>query len=366
MVTEDEDTNPPHNEEGTSNIHEKNSEIYSSSSTTDKGDIHNDTSILRLLSETISQQCSVSLNNISVPEFSGLPNEDVHSFLKKFKTSTIGLSVELKCQSLRKALKGTAEIWAKCHIKEDILSANWKTIKNKLISRFSDPDRAQNCRRRLNKMTFKDSESTLLGYTEAFIDCYNRAYPGHKPEDAIHAIELNLPTKIIGHLNQLDHDWNEYTDLSQLYSLIRKLETKILPYETKVETPAPSIVDAVQKMLKEFRDEVVKQKEESQPEVAQIALLDQRNWRNNSSAHQCRLRDDSKRHNNEYHQSGDLSVKKPRLSGDEIDKPGRNKDDKISYLIERYRTKFGNVPGGCFICGQPHWKRHCPLRADLN
>lgn len=255
-----------------------NNEDIRAKSQSDKRFLHNETSILKLLSDTMSQQYSVSLNNLTVPEFSGLPREDVHSFLGKFKSSTIGLTPELKCQSLLKALKGIAKIWSKSNIKEDIQQANWKSIKDKIIARFGEPDRVQNYRRRLNRMTYKESESTLLVYVEAFIDCYSKAYTDHKPEDAIQAIELNLPTKIIGHLNQMDDHWNEYKDLTKFYNIIAKLETKILPYDTREVAQPSNIVDAVQKMLIEFRNDVFKQNE-PKAEVAQIALLDQRNCR---------------------------------------------------------------------------------------
>lgn len=42
-----------------------------------------------------------------------------------------------------------------------------------------------------------------------------------------------------------------------------------------------------------------------------------------------------------------------------------NRSDKLSLLIEKYENRFGIPHGGCFLCGGPHFKRHCPLRSDL-
>lgn len=59
-----------------------------------------------------------NMNLIEVPEFKGVPNEDIDEFLCEFKRVTSSFSAEQKCNALKRALRGDAERFAKTYMKE--------------------------------------------------------------------------------------------------------------------------------------------------------------------------------------------------------------------------------------------------------
>lgn len=223
----------------------------------------NDTSLYKLFGDTLSQHHSaMSLINLKTPEFFGKPNENVYSFLKRFKASVFGLPDDVRCQALRKALRETARDWSKRELRQEILSGDWKNAKRKLIQRFGEPDRTLHYRRELSKMSFNETNSTLIGYIEGFITCYIKANPNHEYIDAIKALEFNLPPHIIRHLNLIDDKWPSYDNIKKLSELVTRLETKILPFQSKQGAQSTDIVVEVEKrvqsLLVKFQQDFLK------------------------------------------------------------------------------------------------------------
>lgn len=337
-----------------------------------------DPSLYKLLSETISQHYSSSINSINVPEFSGLPKEDLHRFLDKFKGATIGLSDELRCQALKKSLQGTAKIWAKSHIKELINQGNWKTIKDLLVDRFGEPDRTLQYRIKLNRMCYNEAEITLQGYVEAFVACYKKAYVDHNEIDAIQTLQVNLPPRIIGHLNYLDDKWTEYQKLDDLYKLIKKLETKILPYEIKPSSNQDQLSETIQNALKEFRDSVTELKKArsaitEKPDKKEIALLERRDSPNGKPWTQHYQQNSSpykRNYNNRqiytsprrFGSSSPNPTKRVKFQDDLVssDMEGSSVQHKQQELDKLYVANYGKPPRPCDLCGGMHFHRHCP------
>lgn len=233
---------------------------------------------LQKLSGSINQQAAASINSISVPEFKGLPEEDVYEFIKRFKMATLTLSDEYRCLALNKALRGAALIWAKANIKHLIVAADWSTIKKALYERFGAPDRVLRHREKLVNLKFIEGQSTLIAYIESYIDLYRKAYDEYKDADVILSLRLNLPPKIVGGLNSLNDRWTELRSLSQFLDLIKRYETKILPYEPKVDQNGNSLTkETLYSMFKELRgainEDLKKYKEEIKPEAQALAVL---------------------------------------------------------------------------------------------
>lgn len=212
---------------------------------------------LQQLSTSINQQAAASINAIDVPEFSGLPNEDVYDFVKRFKMATLTLSDDYRCLSLNKALRGAALVWAKASIKKLIIEANWQAIKAALYDRFGSSDRALMYRDKLAKLRFLEGQSTLIAYIELYLATYKKAFKTHQHSDVILSLRLNLPDKIVRGLNSLNDSWCELTELPKFVELVKRYESKVLPYENRVDTSENSLTkETLYSMFKELREAI--------------------------------------------------------------------------------------------------------------
>lgn len=233
---------------------------------------------LQKLSASINQQAAASINSIIVPEFRGLPEEDLDDFLKRFKMATLTLSDEYRCLALNKALKGAALIWAKANVKELITTANWSAIKTALYDRFGSPDRILRYREKLARLKFIEGESTLMSYIESYAAIYRKAYKEYKDAELILSLRLNFPDKIVRGLNGLNDSWTEIQTMKDFMELIKRYELKILPYETKTDSDGNSLTkENILSMFNEFRDaineDLKKQKESLKPEIEALAAI---------------------------------------------------------------------------------------------
>lgn len=342
------------------------------------------------LSETLDRYTASTLSSVVIPEFAGLPTEDVFAFLKRFKIATLTFSEELKCLALNKAFVGSAHTWSKANIKNLILSSDWGQIKKKIIKRFAPPDREPRYQEKLNKMRYESVRGTLISYIEEYVDTYKKAYGKVYDQDVIKSLSLNLPPNIIKHLNTLSDDWQQLSTLNPLYALIRRIEYKILPYEPK------EIEEKIAKLLKELKQSFEVQKEKTENNIVEklekteaVAALGRLNnynqqskeadnfGNNNYSPYQ---RDSNHRYrpNRQYggsrgwqqrnHQYWQNDTRNQRVY-----MPDRNRGQYQRLLPHTgqtdiksaYIAKYGKPPSPCLICDGEHFRRHCPYN-DLN
>lgn len=360
---------------------------------------------LNKLSDSLTQQATASINNLIVPEFRGLPDEDVCEFLARFKMATLTLPSNHRCIALNKALKGAAMVWAKSNIKTLMNSCDWKSIKTKMIERFDHPDRKLRYRERLSKLKFDRETSTLMSYVELFLELHNKAFGLKKSTnqeitDAVQALRINLPDQIVKGLNTLEDKWTEYKNSEELINLIRRYELKIMPYESKYEQSGPTLTkNELVDMLKELRDQVrsdmEKQKEELTVQTKALATMvsqpSQPSQTSNQAQQSTKREFNSFNPNQSYRRSYRNQYqfnrfKRPRFepkdNPKQIESSGRkdtsNVDNKVEdhrnvsstpneerdMLIAAYTAKFGQPPSTCELCQGAHHRKHCPLLVD--
>lgn len=335
-----------------------------------------DDSILKL-GESIDKYAASAISTVPIPQFKGLPNEDIHEFLSQFKLATIMFTDEVRCLAIYKALAGSAHTWAKENIKVLIKDGNWKAIKKLLIERFSGLDQQLRYQKKLLKMNFDSSKSSLLSYIEEFVCVYRKAHTQAKDCDIIKSLSLNLPPQIIKHLNLLSDLWTSLDDLKQIYTLVRRLEEKILPYEDAEAKRDKANLADVKMMLKELQESQKKlleaqnspKKDSSVEAVAAIGKISppkQPNERvtpygqqNSGSYRPNRGRYRGYYNGNNFgRQVVPQSQFKPMLPNS--DEPSKNKTQKHEELKAAYEAIHGKIPGPCYHCGGDHFNVHCP------
>lgn len=337
-----------------------------------------DESILKL-GESIDKYAASALSNVSIPEFKGLPDEDVYEFLSRFKIATIMFTDDTRCLAIYKALSGSAHTWAKQNIKELVKAGKWKDIKKLLVARFSGLDHQLRHQKRLMKMKFDPTKSSLLSYIEEFACAYKKAYTDAKDSDIIKSLSLNLPPKIIRHLNILSDSWTDLDDLKDLYGVARRLEEKILPYELAEESKERASLSELTKMLKEMQETHKKILESHQTSkevqvveavaaIGKVSPPKQPTDRQlpyppkyNNNYRPGRGRYKSYYNNVDSHQSGHPTDQKRLLPSDPVDQTNKN-DMSYKDLFAVYEAKYGKLPGPCYYCEGQHFNTHCPLR----
>lgn len=346
---------------------------------------------LNKLSETLNQYTASTLSSISIPEFKGLPNEDVFDFLQRFKLATLTFSDELRCLALNRALNGSARIWAKANIKESINSGDWKATKKAIVERFAAPNQELRHQEKLIKMRFDPSAGTLISYIEEYADCFRKARLLSSDKDIISSLNFNLPAHIIRHLNVLSDDWTNFDTLSDLYKLIKRLEGKILPYEQKPDAEEEKVnMATLSKLLKEmqesFQEQCAKKIDQETKAIKEEAVAAIGRYNNYDRRQQdSRSQEPSQQHDQGFYQS------RGNYRGRNFDPNYRNRNGPRNYanapypmitqtgnstiapsyskskenLKAAYLAKHGKPPAPCTYCGEEHFHRHCPYR-DLN
>lgn len=348
-----------------------------------------DSTILKL-AESMNQYTASALTAIQVPEFKGLPNEDVHEFLKKFKVATLILNDEMKCLALQKALTGAAHNWAKNTIKILLSSGEWRAVKKALVERFEGPDRQSRYHERLEKLKFDPVEETLLSFVEKFTDCYRRAFKDPNDEAIITGLKLKLPSKVQRALNILNDEWTSLKTMDEVYKLVRRAESRILPFDDEPQEEDKLTASTMAKLLADFKKSLVQQNivEKPKPTVEGPVLAAIRldaNARNNASnqvvnnsdqpaatanqIYQPRLRGYGRREplgqyksNQDRRQAG---YPYPAKGPNEKQGFRFNDTSKSQELRNAYYQRYGQPPGPCQLCSGDHYNRHCPL-VNLN
>jgi len=342
---------------------------------------------LRSLNDTLNRYTASALSTVPIPEFRGLPGEDVHDFLQRFKLATLTFSDELRCLALNKALVKAARTWAKSNIKGAIQTGDWKAAKKAIVNRFAAPDQDLRFHEKLAKMHYNPAEGTLLSHVEEYTSLYRKVNEQASDAEVIKNLSLNLPSNIIRHLNILSESWSALEDLSSLYALVRRLETKILPFELEQSGEEKTTVAEIAKLLKEMRDtirpksqdlEMSRPVESAKETIAAVAHSNgfqpsrpsnnqkqdiQRGYQPYNYERRGRQYFDS-RDKNHYKFQRQERLLKPFGGSHQKDNsiPTSNTQPAREELQAAYLEQHGKPPGPCQICGDDHFNRHCPFK----
>lgn len=323
---------------------------------------------LRRLTDSINQFAASAITSVTVPEFRGLPGEDVEDFIRRFKSATITLNNELRCLALYKGLFGAARAWAKANIKQYTDTGDWKSAKKAMVIRFGSPNAEIRYHERLSKMKFDPAVWSLTSYVEEYSGYYKKINKSAKDSDVITALKLNLPGHILRNLNLLSADWMNFTDMKDLYTLIRRLEDNILPFEKADSSSEEKLnIASLTKTLNELKESIASVKttpvETSKGDevVAVAAVQHNQNYSKTGTSQndQCtRNHYPTGPYKKQYKQNRDN-----RQQGTE---PYQRQDGDLATrkakLLENYYAKHGKPPGPCRLCDGDHWNRDCPIR----
>lgn len=327
-------------------------------------------SALMKLTDAFDQYTAATVCSTSFPQFSGAPGEDVHEFLRKFKLATLTFkNDQLKCLALQKALVGSARIWAKSNIKQQVQAGLWAAAKRALVDRFSEPDREVRYRERLNKMHFNGTTETLTSYVENYSDCFRKAHPGALDADLMKCLSINLPPNIIRHLNTLSDEWNSNGDWPTFYLLIKRIENKILPFEPKLDTSEDKNgIEALTKLVSELKESLRARPDPPEAPTASetcneaVAAFNfgPRNQNTFRGQNDQRFKKTYGPHRHQNNSRGRQAPYEPRRQESQTDSGKPHMSEKE--LQAAYFKKFGDPPSPCHYCGGNHYNRHCMFR----
>lgn len=342
------------------------------------------------LSDSLLQQAALSINSVQVPEFHGLPDEDVEEFRNKFELATLAFTDQHKCLALKKALKNAAFTWSEANLRDHIARADWTRIKALLVERFGPADQKLHYRKKLSTSKFEIGKTTLMAYVEGYLATYAKAFPNYLPNDAIHSLRCNLPDQIIKGLNTLDDSWVSLDDLTKFYALVSRYEKNILAFEQKEDANSQA---ATQQQLKIIIEELrarsaadAKKAEEAKQTVA-LAAIDHQTPSKPSEETKYQYSNQRPRYNNSkgykrhefQSRRNDYSNKRFKFNrnyqnnnqSNHNDSRNNSQQSNNSYSREEqskaYYARFGDKLDDCKFCGGKHLHKHCPtLRNDLN
>lgn len=314
------------------------------------------------LSDSINQQAATALINLTVPEFSGKPGNDIGDFIRKFKSATITLSDEWRCHALNKALTGPAYTWAKCNIKTEIKTGDWRGAKRKLIDRFTSEDRTLKYHEKLQKFKYDPKENTLSSYVEIYADLFRKTHDNHADSDIIRALRLNLPSEILGHLNTISDTWTELKSLRDFMTLIQRIERKILPYVKQPKADDNNLAVLAQ-TIKNLEATIMSHKLQEKPvndkptEVIAMVNHQRTNRYQGNNPGRTYQNDRNYRKNNDSRPGKRDNSFGPQ---DDSDRKRRPVEESPEELQRKYEEEHGKPPGPCWKCRGAHFNRHCP------
>lgn len=320
------------------------------------------------LADSISQQANTVVATLNIPEFTGSPKEDVTQFIEDFELSTLTLNDELKHIALQRALKGPARTWAKANLNCQNQERKWEEAIQALTKRFAAPDVTIKNQRKLAEMKFDQEEGTLTSYVEAYVDCYKKTFKAPQDSDIIRSLSTNLPSSIILQLNMVSDTWMTLNNLTELYELTQRLDTKILPYkESKDPTKDSLTVASVTKLmsdLKELSESIKKSRQETmdQAKEAALAAIKTSDPTRNRRSPDPKPGAPSNRSRENRYNPYQRDFRRDRTNN-QRDSPAVKDGD--NQLFMAYVDSYGKPPGPCQLCKGEHWNRHCPYK-DLN
>lgn len=170
------------------------------------------------LSKTLDQIFGqLSLANIVVPKIDTYKN--VFEFINEFESDTAMLPDDQKCRLLAKAFPaGRYMAWYEKEIKPIITSSSWKTVKNKIIERYSDTEDRDRHLRRLDSMKFnQDGTLKLFDFVEELSFSFSKAFPNEDDNTKIRYIKNKLPSAILPTLSTI----SQYSTASRMEDFLK-------------------------------------------------------------------------------------------------------------------------------------------------
>lgn len=323
------------------------------------------------LAESINQYASSALVNLNVPEFKGSPNEDVREFLSSFKMATLALNDELKCLAIRKSLGGSAKIWAKDNLRQYLSNNDWKGTKSALLARFESSNVERKNLERLSKLKFNKDNETLLSYMERFAEYYKRAHKSARDSDVIIALQMNLPGKVQRSLNIINDEWIDFQDLGRLFKLAKRVEERILAYDSGEDSGNVLTTAELAKRMMELKELIQDKKTETVAAIGPIKVAKERNRdpyrfppRSFNDQRPQQPIQQNRRYEGPVQGRGHGYQNRPNNHKESPETPKGGPSN--SQMQKEYERKYGKPPGPCWNCGAAHFNRHCPLVNDLN
>lgn len=178
------------------------------------------------VTRSVDQLCThLSLSNIAVPRINTY--SDVFDFIAEFELVTATLPEDQRLKVLVKAFPpGSLFTWFEQTLKPLIKGmAPWKTIRNKIIERYSDTEDRDRHFNRLQRMKFDPNGSQkLYDYVEDLCYTIGKALPSVTDEESkIRYVKANLPSQIKPSLS-LTQDYNFAKNMEEFMRGIRQYD----------------------------------------------------------------------------------------------------------------------------------------------
>lgn len=329
-----------------------------------------DALIFQDVTRSVDQLCTqLSLTNINVPKYSR--DTDVYEFINEFEAATAALNESQKVKVLPKSfLTSKYRSWFETELSPEIAAnKDWKTIKTRIIKRFSDSEDRDRHFVRLRELKYDpESDQRLLDFVEEIWYSYMKAYPDKLDmEEAIRFVKASIPKTIRLKL-ETDSQYRDATCLEDLRRAIRQFDTGSVKEKKATNSDLTELASALKDLVSGIKKE---------GETTRGAIAAALQSRHETSSYRPTRRDVSPRrvtfnHNvrgasPSYRRSpssmnyGQRQVQQEnvRRSPEPIRKTVASNDNIAAFDSDYYFKKFGRPPAPCTNCGFLHWMRHC-------
>lgn len=308
-----------------------------------------DLSISQLIAESMSEMVSklsdatlsTALLNISPPEYSGFPEDDIYEWLGKFERLTLGLPTDQKCTLLEKAFTRSARSWFTDELLGKTNGKDWSSIKQTILDRFSGRKAEDRYYDKLISLRYsKNEHGSLLSFADEFVHVYRRAYSNASDPDIVRACVLAIPSEYRGYLNLI-------RNLATI-STVKDLKDTLRRYDQDIKiAPQASNSNPIINMeeFKKIMTGVVKE------------LVDQQATKTEETVAAFAKRYDNRR-SNQYATNNNMPRKNPNSNINA--RPGSFYNE----IGRPVRRNGGAPPSPCYHCGEMHWNCDCLLRSQ--
>lgn len=184
----------------------------------------NDQTLSQDISKSVDQLCTqLSVANIVVPRIDKF--KDVYDWINEYELVTATLPDDQRARLLVKAFPpGRLAAWFTNELRP-ISTQPWKTIKNRVIERFSDTEDRDRHFRKLKEMKFDPKgQHKLYDYVEDLLYSFSKAIPENNSDDTkIRYAKSNLPSEIRPSLC-LINDYNLAKDVTTFMKGIKQYD----------------------------------------------------------------------------------------------------------------------------------------------
>lgn len=309
--------------------------------------------LAELVSRISVPSLSTAVLQISPPEFSGGPEDDVYEWLDRFERSTTGLPVEQRKTLLGKSFIRSAKSWFKDDLMPQLSSNDWASIKRIILDRFSGQDQEDRYFDRLSSLTFDDRRhGSISSFSDEYIHTYRRAYPKAEEGEVVRAMVRAIPKQYKGYLNML-------TKLKSI-NTIKELKDTLKYYDQDVKISQPNEArEAIDiHKLKEVMADAVKTmvaEQSKKTEEVIAAFAKPQNYRRYNY---------NQGYNNGYPRNNakNISNNSNRANVSQGPQPGSYYNKKRVLSRSNIRRGIKPPPRPCDYCGLDHWNADCPTR----